>query len=632
MQSIPEVDENEDWEEDPEGAAWWQATVDEERWNAAALDADEAELERGGDDLASEGGQYDSPAASQSSDDPESGYDPNDSPHRALVRSVERSQPMSLHALNRPRRRPPPMPAEEARPARVDASVAQATAKMLCTQLIAAVRSNASDRKVEHLLQEGATVWGARFAATGGLGVALRFAVRRGSVRLTGLLLRYGAAGDDGAALATSPPMLWHAVRGRHVRVARLLINARASVHLAEHHRVDGLLQREAYAAACAPQVDDGWEIFAAADGDAPMNELPDGGLTRPDDFASMLRLLLEAGADPNALEDDHEMTPLWHAVALGRLDRVQLLLRHGADPQLVRDVPQRILHRYSDTLWSLPASVWADGWPNFTCVLRAALMRIPREPSADVLKLHERYAVVRQLVAADASRGDVDADGVSDAERQVAEFVRRSEEAWAWRTQQRSATLLLFTGPIPSPEVARGPRDAAVLRRRRAAAKHVPVDLQLHRSCLAFLQRSRGWSTRLHFLEELTAPDVVNLVRGGADVHAAGRPGYEGAPTPVQRAVAICTAPPSTCGREAAQALLVLAGWSVPRHRLFPERERTRAVLLKRLSASIARQKVDGAAESFAHAFDAFVLPRVLRAELEARIPKESMAVAPRR
>ena len=268
-------------------------------------------------------------------------------------------------------------------------------------------------------------------------------AVQRGSVRLTELLLRHGASAAElgwAAGLAASSrlpggvlggaPMLWHAVRGRHVRVARLLIDARADVHFAPKQGFyDGVLQCETQAATRAMTSEWTPAFYGGSTGTPP-----DGGLTPYSDFTSMLRLLLESGADPNTLEDDGETTPLWHAVAARKLDRVDLLLRHGADPQRGMYPPYRIIDRYNDRLWTTMPLAWDEALPEFRCVLRAALERIPQSARLgriDVDGVTEGYAIARRLVAADASRGELTPGAPADKPRSDA------ERAWSTRLRK---------------------------------------------------------------------------------------------------------------------------------------------------------------------------------------------------
>ncbi len=56
--------------------------------------------------------------------------------------------------------------------------------------------------------------------------------------------------------------------------------------------------------------------------------------------FPATVQLLLEAGADPNAVDRSEGFTALMHAAAEGQLEVVKLLLEHGAD-RSIRDVDE---------------------------------------------------------------------------------------------------------------------------------------------------------------------------------------------------------------------------------------------------------------------------------------------------
>lgn len=56
-------------------------------------------------------------------------------------------------------------------------------------------------------------------------------------------------------------------------------------------------------------------------------------GSTGP--FPEAVKILLDHGADPNAVDSDEHFTPLMHAAAEGHLEVVKVLLANGADPSL---------------------------------------------------------------------------------------------------------------------------------------------------------------------------------------------------------------------------------------------------------------------------------------------------------
>ncbi len=59
-------------------------------------------------------------------------------------------------------------------------------------------------------------------------------------------------------------------------------------------------------------------------------------GSTGP--FPEAVKILLDKGADPNAVDSDEHFTPLMHAAAEGNLEVVKVLMSHGAD-QILKDI-----------------------------------------------------------------------------------------------------------------------------------------------------------------------------------------------------------------------------------------------------------------------------------------------------
>ena len=68
-------------------------------------------------------------------------------------------------------------------------------------------------------------------------------------------------------------------------------------------------------------------------------------------------RLLLDHGADINAVDEEFRSTPLGFAARWNRRDMVQLLLQRGADPNM------------SDASWATPLA-WAEKKGHHTIAL----------------------------------------------------------------------------------------------------------------------------------------------------------------------------------------------------------------------------------------------------------------------
>ena len=110
------------------------------------------------------------------------------------------------------------------------------------------------------------------------------------------------------------------------------------------------------------------------------------------------------------------------------------------------------------------------------------------------------------------------------------------------------------------------------------------------HDELLAWLQRTRDFTTPLHHLELLSAARARELLRAGAALGARARPG---APSPLELArqlllqpqPAAAAANDAAAGREAARLVVSAAQpWSPQTHELWPARGRARAEALVRL------------------------------------------------
>ena len=108
------------------------------------------------------------------------------------------------------------------------------------------------------------------------------------------------------------------------------------------------------------------------------------------------------------------------------------------------------------------------------------------------------------------------------------------------------------------------------------------------HADVLAWLARTREWTTRLHHLEVLTEAQARAELRAGADVHAAAR---AGGPTPLSLARDLLAgADDATPGAAAARLVLRAAEpWSKANHALFPAAARARAVELMSLASMLS-------------------------------------------
>jgi hypothetical protein len=122
------------------------------------------------------------------------------------------------------------------------------------------------------------------------------------------------------------------------------------------------------------------------------------------------------------------------------------------------------------------------------------------------------------------------------------------------------------------------------------AAALEVTAErMAEHRGHDKIFTTSRLWSTPLHHLTIIDATRARELLRGGADLHAAA---VADGPTPLSLAHGLDTAG-NAAESTAARLVLRAAGpWSEQTHDLFPVDARTRAVELLLLGHRLSRQE----------------------------------------
>jgi ankyrin repeat protein len=179
-----------------------------------------------------------------------------------------------------------------------------------------------------------------------------------GNVEIVHLLLDHGA--DLEAATGNMGEKPLHKVsygkyrsQGDGVRVAQLLLDHGADVstrrkddrtplHTASYYGNVEILHL---------LLDHGADPEAATDnmGEKPLHQVSYGEYRSQEDGVRVAQLLLDSGADVNTRRNDHQ-TPLHRASYFGNVEIVRLLLDHGADPEAIAegDMGQKPLHLVS--------------------------------------------------------------------------------------------------------------------------------------------------------------------------------------------------------------------------------------------------------------------------------------------
>ena len=141
-----------------------------------------------------------------------------------------------------------------------------------------------------------------------------------------------------------------------------------------------------------------------------------------------------------------------------------------------------------------------------------------------------------------------------------------------------------------------------------------LPVELAAeegeHQEIVAWLRATQHLEP-LHHLEVLSPGRVRQLLRNGADIHAAGHGSWS---TPLATAHKITTDLASGEQRESAQLVLAASVWSESSHQLFPEGARMRAAQLVRIGFLLSRQdRFANNAQAVMDTWRGFVMPHVI-------------------
>jgi ankyrin repeat protein len=346
--------------------------------------------------------------------------------------------------------------------------------------------------------------------------------------------------------------------------------------------------------------------------------------------WSKCVRALLDAGA-PLTTPGRRSCTPLHMACQEGHADVVSLLLAEGAPTEHLDSQGRSPLllacqEGHVDcvrTLLAARACVDARAGSKG----ETALMLAADSPGA------RSVAVVELLLAA---RADVNAaNAIGFTALMLA--ARGNEEALRRLLGARASVNAINAHGATALKIACVGESLAIVQALCAAgaSRILPRGREAHavaRQMLSdmaivhWLEQTRDYSTPLHHLALIDAPSARALLRAGADIDAAARPG---GPTPLSLARELAPA----SGAESAAALVLEAAlpWSVRTHALFPPLARAHVVELLRVGCLLCRHARFGEeGEALLHCWLAYVLPHAIsRASPSGLFPAADRASA---
>ena len=336
---------------------------------------------------------------------------------------------------------------------------------------------------------------------------------------------------------------LWIACHEGHLEVVTLLISANADVNEANIIRSTPL--------------------WAACDGGANANS---NAAAR----VEIVSVLLAARADVNLCDVVDNSTPLWLASATGNAEVVTSLLAANADVNKCdrNDMTPLCVacsRGHSKVVTKLlDANASVEG---------AALNSVGTFSPLSVACAGAHTEIVAKLLAAGANPSGRSYMGMTPLKLAFS-CARRSNCA-----QSSLDCVMLLSSYGVELTNDRGVRTAESEAALYGQTDHI----------IAWLVRSRLWSTALHHLEVLTTERALALLRAGANVHAAAEPG---GPTPLSLAQALAAAGGAKEGTAAFLVLEAAKPWSFQTHKLFPEKARARAVALMLVGELLSRKE----------------------------------------
>ena len=305
-----------------------------------------------------------------------------------------------------------------------------------------------------------------------------------------------------------------------------------------------------------------------------------------------VLTALLAAGACVEGAERSDGATPLVAAAINGHAETIAALLAAGAEVDPILRQPREGDDALDDTATPLFLAC-IEGHADVVCELLTAGAAIDWSARDDritplmVASQQGHIEVATALLEAGAAFHSVDAVG------------RTAMSLACGNGQLACAQLLSSYG---APRIFMMPSE-------NRTAEGVATE-EGHEAVAAWLGESRQWSTPLHHLRIIAVARARELLRGGADIHAATS---AGGPTPLSLARALRAAgdPDADEGSAASLVLAAAEPWGPRTHALFPDAARSFAVEVLLLGHQLSRQpKFAGEEVSLVDVWTQLVMP----------------------
>ena len=400
---------------------------------------------------------------------------------------------------------------------------------------------------------------------------ALHLAANEGHAEVVSALLASGATVDshwihpEDPSSRTMTPLFMASQEG-HVKVVATLLAAGACVHGAEAcdatplhaasqerhvEVVAALLAAGAHADVAQGIGNEATPLFVAAQGG----------------HVEILAALLNAGAHVDGAKRSDGATPLWFASHNGHAKAVSALLAAGAEVDPIAQGPED-----DDTAATPLFAASSGGHVDVVSMLVNAgatidwSTRNERWTSLMVASQESHVKVLTVLLEAGAAVNQTEIDG------------------------HTAMTVACAVGDLTCVKLLSSygaTRTFHAAPDQHFTAEEMATDSD-HEALATWLVESRHWSTPLHHLRIIGATRARELLRGGADLHAAAA---AGGPTPLSLTQALHAVGNAAEGSAASLVLAAAEPWGPRTHSLFPAAARTFAAELLLIGHQLSRQ-----------------------------------------